>query len=388
MKGPFIFASFLFFILARSIILILHELGHAIPALLFTKQKVTVYIGSYGDPKKSIYFKIGLLEFWFSYEIFSWEGGLCRLSSNAPSLNKQIIFVLAGPISSLFFASLYLYISIINEFDDYYVYFGLIFFVLSLFDLKNLIPDKKTIEMYDGTLAYNDGYTLSKLFRDKKNIKQYNKAVNLYNAKEFETAIPFLDLILKRKEKNGDVYRLNISANIQIRDFERARILFDEYEKDFTLATDDYSNAGYIYSELSLHEKALELYDKSLSINGNNQYSLNNKGYTLNLLDRYAEAIPYFDKAIASNELFAYAYNNRGLAKIKTGNVSEGLKDIDKSIEIDKDNSYNYRNLGIYHYDMGEMEKARALFLKSKELDRNTHMIDELILSTENVKLP
>jgi tetratricopeptide (TPR) repeat protein len=384
MKGPFIFASFFFFIISRSIIVILHELGHAIPALLFTKQKVTVYIGSYGDPKKSIHFKIGLLEFWCSYKIFSWESGLCRLSSNAPSLNKQIIYVLLGPLFPLFFASIYLYFSIINEFDDYYVYFGLIFFVLSLLDLKNLIPDKKPIELYDGNLTYNDGYTLSRLFRHKKNLKQYTEAVDLYNDKEYKKAIPFFDLILKRKVRNEDVYRLNIFANIQIRDFERAKILFDEYKKDFTLASDDYSNGGLIYSELNLHEKALELYDKSLSINGNNVYSLNNKGYTLNLLDRYSEAIPYFDKAIESNELFAYAYNNRGLSKFKTGNVSEGLKDIDKSIEIDKDNSYSYRNLGIYHFDIGEIEKARELFLKSKELDRNTHMIDELILSTEN----
>lgn len=384
MKYPFIFASFFFFITARMIVVILHELGHAIPAQLLTKQKVTVYIGSYGDPKKSIHFKIGLLEFWFSYNIFSLNTGLCLLSAENVSINKQIIYTILGPLTSIFFASIYLYFSIVYEFGDYYVYFGLIFFLISTIDLKNLIPNKNPIKLHDETITYNDGNTLCRLFRYRKHNDQYSKAIDLYNEKEYKKAIVIFDSFLKGKLRYENIYQLNISAHIQIRDFERAKILFDEYENKFALASDNYSNGGYIYSELSLHEKALEFYDKSLSINPNNEYSLNNKGYTLNLLDRYLEAIPYFDKAIEINGSHAYAYNNRGLAKIKSGNVLEGLKDIDKSIELDKDNSYNYRNLGIYHFDIGEIEKARELFLKSKELDRNTHMIDELILSTEN----
>jgi hypothetical protein len=32
---------------------LLHELGHAIPMLLLTKQTVTIYIGSYADKRNS-----------------------------------------------------------------------------------------------------------------------------------------------------------------------------------------------------------------------------------------------------------------------------------------------------------------------------------------------
>lgn len=58
MKLPLIiqFIIFLFFI--RGLIIILHELGHALPAILLTKEKVSIYIGSYGDQKKSINFKL------------------------------------------------------------------------------------------------------------------------------------------------------------------------------------------------------------------------------------------------------------------------------------------------------------------------------------------
>jgi len=36
-----------------------HELGHAIPALLMTRDEVTIFIGSFGDPYESFHFKTG-----------------------------------------------------------------------------------------------------------------------------------------------------------------------------------------------------------------------------------------------------------------------------------------------------------------------------------------
>ena len=35
------------------LILVIHEFGHAVPALLFTEGEVKVFIGSYGDPNDS-----------------------------------------------------------------------------------------------------------------------------------------------------------------------------------------------------------------------------------------------------------------------------------------------------------------------------------------------
>ena len=176
---------------------------------------------------------------------------------------------------------------------------------------------------------------------------------------------------------------MNIFANIQVKKFDKAKKLFDVYNKTFKLSSDDYSNGGLIYSKLHLNDRALILYNKSLKINPKNIYSLNNKGFTLTVLEKYLEAIPLFDEAIKLNTTFAYSYNNRGLSKIKTGKVAEGLIDIKKSINLDPENSYSYRNLGIYHFDIGEIEKARQLFLKAKELDVDTYNIDELIMSTE-----
>jgi tetratricopeptide (TPR) repeat protein len=365
-------------------VVILHELGHAIPAIILTKQKVSIYIGSYGNPKRSINFKIGLLDVWLSYEMLSWKNGLCVPSAENISINRQIIYVLTGPICSSIVSTLYLYLAFLKDFSDPYLLFAVIFFIISILDLLgNLIPSKKPIELFEGKVTYNDGYALFKLFKYRKFSTQYTEAIDLFNKKEYKKSINLFDYLLKVKLKDENIYRLNIYANMQIKNFEKAKELFDHYEQEFKLTSDDYSNAGLIYNKLDMNNESIYLYNKSIELNSENIYSLNNKGYTLNLLEKYSEAIPLFDKAIEIDVFFAYSYNNRGLSKIKTGRINEGLADIEKSIQLDKNNSYSYRNLGIYHFDIGEVEKARELFLKSKELDEDTHMINELILSTE-----
>jgi hypothetical protein len=55
--------------LAFFVTVTLHELGHAIPALLMTKDEVTIYIGSIGSPYNSFHLAIGRLEFYCKYRI-------------------------------------------------------------------------------------------------------------------------------------------------------------------------------------------------------------------------------------------------------------------------------------------------------------------------------
>ncbi|MBK8341854.1 MAG: M50 family metallopeptidase [Bacteroidetes bacterium] len=47
-----LFFALLVFI-TRTFTVLFHELGHAIPAILMSKKAVTIYIGSYGDPKRA-----------------------------------------------------------------------------------------------------------------------------------------------------------------------------------------------------------------------------------------------------------------------------------------------------------------------------------------------
>lgn len=367
-------------LITRPFTVIFHELGHAIPAILLTRQPVSIYIGSYGDPEKSLHFTIGLLDVWFKYNPFLWRLGLCVPSAKHISINKQIIYTLTGPLASVVIATLACYFTFTYDFDSFLKVILVIFLGSSVFDLLvNLSPINTPILLNDGSLAYNDGYQLKQLFYYKKFPKEYKQAVELYNQQKFaEAAITFKDM-LNSGIKNENIFRLAISSFLQTKNYKQAKELCDEFIMQGNLNSDDYASVGLAYSHLEQHDKAMDFYDKSLQLNHNNKYSLNNKGFTLNLLNKFQEAIPLFDKAIEIDDTFAYSYNNRGFAKIKIGKTEEGLEDINKSFKLDENNSYGYRNLGIYHLDKGEYSKALDLFRKAKELDSTTLMIDELI---------
>lgn len=370
-------------LIARPFTVLFHELGHAIPAILLTKQKVTIYIGSYGDPKKSIKINFGVLTIFFRYNPFSWRLGLCVPSAKLISINRQIIYTLTGPIASLIIATIACFFTFAYDLHGFLKLFLIVFLGSAFLDLiANLIPDETPIKLYDGRIIYNDGYSLKQLFYYKRLPKEYSAATDLYNGQKFaDAAILFEKLLSDTKDEN--IYRLAISSYLQDKNYNKAKEISDAFILTGRMNSDDLSNIALSYSQLEFHDEALKLFDKSLQLNPNNKYSLNNKGYTLNLMDRYEEAISLFDKSIELDTDFAYSYNNRGFAKIKLGQTEEGLQDINRSIEIDPDNSYAYMNMGIYHFDKGELDEALRNYVKAKELDSSTYMIDTFIKDTQ-----
>jgi tetratricopeptide (TPR) repeat protein len=373
-------------LLTRSLTVLLHELGHAIPAILLTKNKVTIYIGSYGDPSSSLKINMGALIIYFRYNLFSWKLGLCIPSAKSIPINNQIIYTLTGPIASLFIACITCYFAITYDLHGMLKLFLILFLGSALLDLfVNLTPSNTPIQLYDGTVAFNDGYSLKRLSYYRRMRKEYERAADLYNAQQYAEAAIRSEKLLSYI-KDDFIYRLAISSYLQNKNYVKAKDLSDAFAVTGDLNSDDLSNLGLSYSQLDFHDEAMEFYNKSLLQNPHNKNSLCNKGYTLNLLGKFEEAIPFFDKAILLDKDFAYPYNNRGLSKIKLGQTEEGLEDINCSFKLDPNNSYAYRNLGIYCIDKGEYEEALQQLTKAKKLDSTTHIIDQLIFET-NTKL-
>lgn len=368
----------------RPFTVLFHELGHAIPAMIMTKEKVTIYLGSYGDPNKSLNFTIGKLEIWLKYNPIAWRIGLCIPSSTEMSFNQRILFIIAGPFASLIIATITCYLAFAFQLHGSLKIILVIFLGSSLFDLYvNLRPSAKPIPLHDGTFAYNDGYHLKQLFYFKKLPASYEIAAKLYDEQKYEEAGALFNEMLNKGFKETVIYRLAITSYLQLKKAEKVYIWIEEFTAKTDLDADDFTSVALTYSYANEHQKSLEYYDKALLLNPKHKYALNNKGYTLNLLSKFEEAIPLFDKAIEIDNDFAYSYNNRGLSKIKTGLQEEGLADINHSFKLDENNAYGYRNLGIYHLDRAEFAQALILFEKAKHLDHTTHGINELIKEAE-----
>lgn len=391
MTVPIVLITIILLVVAtRPFTVLFHELGHGIPALLLTNDKVTLYIGSYGDPNHSLTFRLGRLEFFFKYNPFLWKLGLCVPHSKEVTLNRQILITVYGPATSLLLGALCCYIAFAADLHGSIKTISIVFLGSSLFDFfVNIVPRDQPIQLFDGSIVYNDGQQLKQLFKYKILPSQYTVGADYYNNQEYEKAAKAFHDIVDKGLRNDIFYRLAISAYLQFKDYETALTLHQEFEKHCKLNSDDYANSGLMKSQLGNYDEGMPDYQKSLDLNPENKYALNNRGYTYNLLEQYEQAIADFDKAIEIEPEFAYSYNNRGLAKIKLGQENEGLKDIKTSLDLDDKNSYAYRNLGIYHYDKGDFDKALEHLDKAYELDKDTHLVTDYIEKTkEKLKRP
>ncbi|MDR6562854.1 MULTISPECIES: tetratricopeptide repeat protein [unclassified Arcicella] len=384
----FIYIILLFALITLIIIpfiVLFHGLGHAIPAILMTREKTSIYIGSNGDPQKSFHFNIGLLEIWLNYNPLLWRFGKCVPTANEITIDKQIIYTLTGPLASFLIAIIACYFTFVYDLHGSIKLILVIFFCSSIIDLLiNLVPRTTPMKLYDGSYVYNDGYRLKQLFAYKWFLKEYDQAIELYKEQKFDEVVSILpNYKFKKGLRDEHIYKLTIATFLQLKNYKQVNELAEKFMIYDKMDSNDYFNVGFSYSKLDQHDKALEFYEKSLLLNPDNKYSLDNKAFTFNLLNRFEEAILLFDKSIEIDEKYAYSYSNRGLSKIKIGKIEEGLEDINYSFKLDEKNSYNYRSLGIYYLDKGEYFQALELFQKAKELDNSTYMIDKLIVDTK-----
>lgn len=88
----------------------LHELGHALPALLFDKGKIEMYVGSYGDKKASYYFRAGRLYVYMSKYYINWAFyGCCISEKNTRDWGKYFFITLNGVAFSAVLTILWAY---------------------------------------------------------------------------------------------------------------------------------------------------------------------------------------------------------------------------------------------------------------------------------------
>lgn len=375
----FLLFSFLVAISLRGITVI-HELGHAIPAVLFSKADVKVYIGSYGDDSNTFKFKIGLMHFVVKYNPFYWRGGLCSLSNADMSFNKRIIFILMGPLAPFLCGLIVFGSALYFDWHGAVKLASAVFVVVAAFGLyTSLVPSDKVVGAYEGRALYNDGFQLKRVFRLKKLPVAIQEAVNLYEIKKYTEVAAIFDSVILKDFREPEFFKMAISSHLMSKNYLSAKKLSDELQSFSEFDADDYSNAGLIYASLENYEPAIGFYKRSLEMEPNHRYSLNNFGFALNTLGEYDSAILLLDRAIQLDPLFTYAYNNRGFAKVMLGQHEDGLDDINHSFQLDADNAYSHRNLGVYYLETKKYQKALAAFEKAKDIDGATQQIDQYI---------
>lgn len=368
------------FVFARIVTTLFHELGHGIPAMIFIKEKVDIFLGSYGDVEKSKHLVFGKkLNIYFKLNPLKWSRGMAQHTGNNLTTFKSLIILSLGPLCSLFLAISAIWIIYSFNLNGFLKLFSIIFFISALFDLRNLYPDDTPIKLYDGTYSFRDGYQILRLIKYSGDKKRFAEAYEMYKIDDYDKAIKLFETI-SSDFIDQHIFFVIITAYCLNNDYENGKKFYTPLLKGIGLQYFD-SNTffylGLIESQIGNNDLAMDFYSKSIELDEKNANSISNRGYTYSLLQHYEEAINDFDAVIKIEPESAYAFANRGYAKFKLGLTEEGLADINKGISLDNTNSYAYRSLGLYHFDNGSYQDAATNFQIAYDLNPNTHMIED-----------
>lgn len=373
----FIISLFVF----RTLIIIFHEFGHAFAALYHSDEKVSVYIGSYGNQKKSLCFQKGRLECFIKYNVFRWNGGLCIPHGKKITWKGRFLISLFGPLTTLI-------LGLLTGISLFFIQNNLLFFIVLAFSFScisdffyNIFPRTRQIQLHDGTFTNNDGKQLVHLWNIRKVYEAYTKASEHYANKEFLDAGNLFEKCIEITPKNRDLYRIAIVSYLSGKDYQKANALQDIYAEIYknSLDVQDMVSIGVMEIQKENFTRALELFEEAHELLPKNHIILNNYGYVLGLLDRHEEAITSLNESIVIDEKFGYTWNNRGYSKMMLGQLEEGYADLQKALELDDQNSYAYCNLGIYYFKKNNYTKAQEYYQKAYELDPETLHIQKYI---------
>jgi hypothetical protein len=307
-QTPFILlVCFILFAITWPLTTLLHELGHGIPSLLFTRKPVTLYIGSYGVKKGSVSIKLGRLRIYLKYNPFAWWKGLCLFENDTLRLYQQVIILVAGPAASLLVSTVCCYFAF--SFDLHgsikLILVALVF--SSLMDLYfNIIPREEPITLADGRLAFNDGKQLKMLFRYRSLYLNYRKAIALYEQQLYKQALEAFISLIQGGLTEDFVYRTAISACMQEHDYQQAKLLDEQLAAQFAKNATDYASSGLLKARLTQYEEGLEDFSKALALDPALSYTWGNRGYTYLLLGDYHQALADFDQALLLDATDAY----------------------------------------------------------------------------------
>ena len=165
------------------LVILLHELGHAVPALLFTRAKVTIYLGSYGDSVHSWRMQVGLLEiYWKKWSLY-WSGGLCVPSSQDMTTAQQAIMLMGGVGVTFAVATLGFYGALVF---DLHGSVKLLMFMLTVFAAVTLVTN---LVPRENAGMPSDGLLLMRLFTGHQQKAAFSPALQQLIARSREVAI-------------------------------------------------------------------------------------------------------------------------------------------------------------------------------------------------------
>ncbi len=115
-------------------------------------------------------------------------------------------------------------------------------------------------------------------------------------------------------------------------------------------------------------DKSLELFDKSISIKGDEYVAWYNRGIVKSMMGRYEDALADLDETIKLNSGYKKAYLNRGTAKMHLTDYGGAIVDYSRAIQLDSAYAEAFYDRGLVYELFDKMDIACTDFIKAKGL--------------------
>ena len=369
-------------IFTRPLTTTIHELGHAIPALLFTRKEVIVYVGSYGNIENSLKFKIGRLTYIFRFNLLDWNLGMC-VPEGETTHKESIWITLGGPLASLLFGlSLFYFISQpITPMAQFII--GLLIVSTILDFIVNILPSNKPLRLHDGSSTYNDGMHFVQLMRARNYPDEYFKVIDLLEENKWEEAIQLLQKLKEDGFHAKELYLIMTNIYMNHQNFEEASSVIFEMKEHHELEPTDLELMARCYYEMGKKTEAIQLLSNAINQDFWSVYAFNFRGYIFNEIGYHEKALEDFNKAIYLDSKFLEAYNNRATCYLEMNQLQDAITDIQYVLSIDENNALAYKNLGVYHLKSGNKSEAILQLNQALSLDDQLPELKELLIEAE-----
>ncbi len=368
-----------FFIIAisRSLTTFVHELGHAIPSLLFTNGPVKLIVGSYGDVD-SHKLHIGRLQIWFKYNPLGWYTGLCQ-HERISILGKNLMVILGGPFASLMLSLGLLLLVVKGSFTDGQIFLISIFILSGFWDFcVNMYPSNSGIPLANGGQAFCDGRMILNLLQTAGHGEFLEKLKELDVQKDKNALFSHYNDYLNKKPSRT-IATMMVEEFMDQKRYEDALDAFSIHLRPLKRKPRDFLLLAEVYQKVKNNHEALRCIEQYLYTEIRDLHGINMRGEIHLDLDNVEEAYKDFFSVLSIEPNSAIARINYGYVLTKKEEYAAAAPLIDNTIGLLEDYPRQQFYAGFFYMKTGQNEAALKCFNRAKELEWDHHGLNYYI---------
>lgn len=352
-----------------------HELGHALPALLWTQNKpVKMYLGSYGVEDSAWRIAVGRLNIFVHKAVLRSIRGLVDYDHVQVSTKKFVFLVLNGPLFSMLVAGTALSLGIVFKLGfGFLIAFGTWALTAVVQSVKDLVPNRRPIHRENGEPTYNDGELIRTSLRFLKQPEGMQAALKLYWDQQYGEALTNFDRLWKEGERSQMLFQCLLDCCRQLENFSQGAKWANRYHEVHDLSAEELAQTGYFYLENKDYQKGMRDLNNALAENPDLPSALMNRGVLHLRNEEVSAALSDLDRALALEDGSAAIWASRGHCLTLLDRLEEAKVSLLRGEKLASQDPFVKAYLGYYYLQTGKREDGITYL---KEIDPESELVE------------